>query len=67
MYEAAVPLALGITPSDSAKALTTLFTAVKKVLPVGCFCGRGREQGPQVFMTDDSPAVQEALKIVWPQ
>lgn len=67
MYDPAVPLAVGITPSESVDALTKLFTAVKKVLPEGCFYGREREQGPQLFMTDDSAAEQAALKNVWPQ
>jgi len=67
LYASAVPLAIGITPSESVDALTKLFTAVEKVLPEGCFHGRGREQGPQVFMIDDNAAQQAALNYVWPQ
>jgi len=67
LYASAVPLAIGITPSESVDALTKLFTAVKKVLPEGCFHGKGREQGPQGFMIDDSVGLQAALNYVWPQ
>ena len=62
-----VPLAVGITPSESVDALTKLFRLVKRVLPDNSFHHRGRDQGPQLFMTDDSAAEQEALHNVWPE
>ncbi len=61
-----LPLAVGITPSESTEALTCLFNLVKGVLPDGSFFARGREQGPMLFMTDDSAAEQAALRTVWP-
>ena len=62
-----VPLAVGITPSESADALTKIFRLVKSILPENCFYHRGREAGPQLIMTDDCAAEQEALQNVWTQ
>lgn len=64
---AGVPLAVGITPSESVEALTKLFSLVKRILPDNCFYRRGRDHGPQLIMTDDCAAEQEALLSVWPQ
>ena len=62
-----MPLAVGVTPSESVDALTKLFELIKRVLPDNCFYRRGRDQGPQLIMTDDSAAEQEALHSVWPE
>ena len=61
-----LPLAVGITPSESTEALSCLFNLVKTVLPDGSFFGRGAELGPRFFMTDDSAAEQAALRTMWP-
>ena len=64
---AGVPLAVGITPSESVEALTKLFALIKRILPKNCFFRRGCDLGPQLIMTDDCAAEQEALLNVWPQ
>lgn len=61
-----LPLAVGITPSDSTEALSCVFNLVKQILPDGSFFGRGADHGPMLFMTDDSAAEQAALRTVWP-
>ena len=61
-----LPLAVGITPSESAKALTSAFSLVKQVLSDGSFFSRGRDQGPMLFMTDESAGEQAALRTMWP-
>jgi hypothetical protein len=63
----ALPLAVGITHSESTSALTCLFECIKSILPEDCFYKRGRVQGPMLVMTDDSAAEQAALRNVWPQ
>ena len=40
---------------------------LKTILPSYSFYGRGPEVGPAVFLTDDSNAERNALKICWPQ
>ena len=62
----AVPLVVGVTPSESTKALTRLFRLIKVVLPANSFFNRGPDAGPQLITTDDSAAEQAALKKVWP-
>jgi len=62
----ALPLVIGITPSDSEAALTKLFSLMQRVLPDNAFFNRGRSAGPQLFMTDDSATEQLALNNVWP-
>jgi len=62
-----IPLAVGISPSESIDALTRLFKLIKQVLPENSFYFRGRDKGPELVMTDDSAAEQGALKNVWPQ
>mgnify|MGYP003449819437 FL=1 len=63
----ALPLAVGITPSESKEILTSLFTLMKKVLPEDSFYNGGKSVGPEFVMTDDSTSEQAALMNAWPQ
>ena len=38
---------------------------LKLVLPAGAFYGRGRDTGPQLFMTDDADSLRNALSGTW--
>lgn len=60
-----MPLAFGITPSESEESLTKLFKLVQKCLPSHAFYGRGPQVGPAVFLIDGSVPEQKALQHVW--
>ena len=63
----ALPVAEILTTREDMKTITFGLEVLKKVLPDGAFYGRGKEVGPQVFMSDDSDAERGALSGVWPQ
>jgi len=62
----ALPLVVGITPSECEDALTKLYSLIQRILPANAFFNRGPTVGPQLFMTDDSASEQLALNNVWP-
>jgi len=62
----ALPLAVGITPSESVEHLTQLFNLIKTVIPTDSFYDHGSFNGPELFMTDDNVAERTALFNVWP-
>ena len=62
----ALPVAEIVTTREDMKTIIFGLELLKTVLPAGAFYGRGREVGPQVFMSDDSDAERGALSGVWP-
>ena len=62
----ALPLAVGITPSESADGLALLFSLMKAVLPTSAFFHRGRDDGPMLVLTKDNANEHRALFKVWP-
>ena len=63
----ALPLAEIITSREDAQTVFFGLEVLKTVLPANAFFGRGRDVGPQIFMTDDSDAERNALGEAWPQ
>lgn len=61
----ALPLGLIITTSESVQAIKCGLQILRDLLR-GTIFG-GHEEGPKVFMTDDSLAEQKAIKETWPQ
>ena len=51
---------------ESEDALTESFSHLRSVLPTNAFYGRGNN-GPQLFITDDSEAEKNALNNIWPE
>ena len=62
----ALPLAEMITTREDEDTIKFGLACLKSVLPPGAFYGRGRDMGPQVFMTDDCLAERNALSCAWP-
>jgi hypothetical protein len=63
----ALPLGLFITLDELEITLEKLINLLKTILPSYAFFRRGPEVGPVVFLTDDSSAERNALKICWPE
>ena len=61
-----LPLADMMITREDEKTIKFGLDILKTVLPPGAFYGRGREIGPQVFMTDDCLAERNALSSAWP-
>lgn len=61
-----IPLGVVITSGESENTLTESFSHVRSVLPSNAFYGRGND-GPQLFITDDSEAEKNALANIWPE
>ena len=61
-----IPLGVVITSGESEDTLTESFSHLKSVLPTNAFYGRGNN-GPQLFITDDSEAEKNALNNIWPE
>lgn len=60
-----LPLGLMITTSDSEEILTAGFKLLAETLPDKAFGSFGR-QGPEVFLTANNDALQNSLKVVYP-
>lgn len=60
----ALPLGLMITTSESVEAIKCGFNIIKELVGANIF--GGHEEGPNVFMTDDSLAEQKAVEDMWP-
>lgn len=60
-----LPLGLMITTSDSENILTAGFKLLAETLPDKAFGSFGR-QGPEVFLTANNDALQNSLKVVYP-
>ena len=63
----ALPLAIWVTSSQSQSSLEYCLTKVKSVLPKDAFGGKGPQNGPAIFMTDDDTAQRQALQTHWKQ
>ena len=63
----ALPLAEIITTREDGATILFALDLLKSVLPAGAFYGRGRDVGPQVFMTDDSDVERQSLSRAWPE
>ncbi|KAK0134006.1 hypothetical protein N1851_030442 [Merluccius polli] len=59
-----LPLGVVITTSETATTISTGMGILKRLLPHGSFFGC--EDGPQAIMTDDCPALRQALQSVFP-
>ena len=59
----AVPLAIFITPGQTAQDYTMAFSLLRGELQQEAFAGRGH---PDIFITDDSEAERSALLTTWP-
>ena len=62
----ALPLGILITSDEQERTLKQGFEMLRSCLPEYAFNGRGREQGPQVILTDNCKEERNALKSVWP-
>lgn len=60
-----LPIGCLITTSETKETITSALNLYKEIVPLGAFYGRG-QQGPAVFMTDDSDAEQQSLKATFP-
>ena len=60
-----VPLGVVITSGENEATITEALTFMKAVLPPHTFYRRN-DQGPEIYITDDSSAERAALKTVWP-
>ena len=63
----ASPLAVWVTSSQSQSTLEHCLTKVKLVLPKDAFGGKGPQNGPDIFMTDDDTVQRQALQTHWKQ
>jgi hypothetical protein len=63
----ALPLRLFITSDELEITLEKSINLLKMILSSYAFFGRGPEVGLVVFLTDDSSAERNALKICWPE
>ncbi|GET50230.1 hypothetical protein GLOIN_2v1764523 [Rhizophagus irregularis DAOM 181602=DAOM 197198] len=63
----ALPLGLFITSDESEITLEKALNLLKTILSQHDFFGRGPQVGPKVFLTDDSSAERNALKLCWPE
>ena len=63
----ALPVGEIITTREDTATIIFALELLKSVLPPGAFYGRGKQEGPQVFMTDDSEVERSALHTAWPQ
>ena len=59
-----LPLASILSTREDAETIVFGLKLLKAVLPCGAFFGRGKEVGPQLFMTDDCDALKNALASV---
>ena len=62
----AVPLGVVITSGESESTLTETFSHLRSALPQNAFYGKGND-GPQIFITDDSDSEKNALRTIWPE
>ena len=62
----ALPLGILITSDEQERTLKQGFEMLRSCLPEYAFNGRGREQGPQVILTDNCKEERNARKSVWP-
>ena len=60
-----LPLGSVICSRENEETVRAGFDLLKTLLPPKAFFGRG-DQGPKIFMTDDSQAEQNSLRFVWP-
>jgi hypothetical protein len=61
-----LPLAEILTTREDTETIVFALQLLKTILPAGAFCDRGGILGPQLFMSDDSDALRNALSKVWP-
>ena len=62
-----LPLGIFITSDELETTLENAIGLLKTILPEYAFFGRGPLVGPVIFLTDDSSAERNALKLCWPQ
>ena len=62
----ALPLGFLITSDEKEETLKQGFSFFKDCLPNDAFFGRGRDNGPSVFLTDNCTEEINSLKSVWP-
>ena len=62
-----LPVGEILTTREDTDTLRFGLELLKTVLPDGAFYGRGVERGPQLFMTDDSDSLRNALSGTWGQ
>ena len=60
-----LPVAEILTTREDTDTIMFGLELLKSVLPGGAFYGRGRDAGPQLFMTDDCDALRNALAGAW--
>ena len=60
-----LPVASILSTREDEETIVFALNLLKTVLPIGAFFGRGKEIGPQLFMTDDCDALKNALTNVW--
>ena len=61
-----LPVAEILTTREDTDTIIFGLELLKSVLPTGAFYGRGKSAGPQLFMTDDSDSLRNALRKTWP-
>ena len=60
-----LPVAEMLTTREDTDTIMFGLELLKSVLPAGAFYGRGRNTGPQLFMTDDADSLRNALTGTW--
>ena len=63
----ALPLGVWVTSSQSQPCLENCLEKLKFILPSHAFGGKGPQEGPDIFMTDDDTGQRQALRVHWQQ
>ena len=62
-----LPLGMCFTSNETEDTLVDAFSLLRDVIPDTGFYGKGRLEGPTIFLTDDCDSEMNALKKVWPK
>ncbi|CAG8481492.1 6050_t:CDS:2 [Scutellospora calospora] len=63
----ALPLGLFLTSDETETTLINALNLLKTILPQNAFYGRGPQVDPMIFLTDNSAAERNALRLCWPE
>ena len=62
----AIPLGVFVVSDESTSTITAGLNLLKSIMPPDAFFGKGRDTGPELFLTDEQASQREALRQVWP-